>query len=111
MPLATSLNSRAACLALGASHTHLSQAQEVEVLRALRPGPLPAPQGGSALQAAPLQPQVSLDAEPTPLAPGAATGAGGGARRTGMSADVKNLQLATGGGKRCGSLVTVWGRV
>ncbi len=64
-------------------------------------------QGGSALQAAPLQPQVSLDPEPTPKgradAPqGAAAASGAGTRRTGMSADVKNLQLVTGGGKRCG---------
>jgi len=56
-----------------------------------------AAQGGSALQAAPLAPaplapQVSLDSEPA--------ASGGEPRRTGMSADVKNLALATGN-KRC----------
>ncbi|KAK9838165.1 hypothetical protein WJX81_005984 [Elliptochloris bilobata] len=72
-------------------------------VRARNPLALPI-QGGSALQAAPLQPQPSLDPEPTPTGapalPPTGAAAGDGVRRTGMSADVKNLQLATGGGKR-----------
>jgi len=44
------------------------------------------------LAPAPLAPQVSLDSEPA--------ASGGEPRRTGMSADVKNLALATGN-KRC----------